>query len=251
MKNNIKNRILILGIPVDKVTMSEAVDCFAGIMSRADGRGCAQIVTPNAEIVYSASKNQALEEAITAAELVIPDGIGLVYASRIMGTPLSERVTGIDFLTKTSKWLSKHSGAVYLFGSAPGVAEKAAKNLVNAYPGLRIAGLHHGFYRADEEDDIVSSINASGADFLCVALGAPKQELFIHRHKDALNVKAAMGVGGSLDVWAGVVDRAPESWRKSGFEWLYRLLRQPKRIGRMGALPLFLLKVIAERLSRS
>ena len=141
-------------------------------------------------------------------------------------------------------------GAVYLFGSAPGVAETAAENMQKSYPDLRIAGVHDGYYNADEEEGIVSSINASGADFLCVALGAPKQELFIYRHKDALNVKAAMGVGGSLDVWAGVVERAPEGWRKSGFEWLYRILRQPKRIVRMGALPLFLLKVVAERWNR-
>ena len=181
MKSNIKNRILILGIPVNKVTMSEAEEHFAGIMSRAEERGCAQIVTPNSEIIYKASKSQELKDAITAAELVIPDGIGLVYASRIKGTPLSERVTGVDFLAKIVAWLSMRKGAVYLFGSAPGVAETAAENMKKSYPGLRIAGVHDGYYNADEEEGIVTSINTSGADFLCVALGAPKQELFIYR----------------------------------------------------------------------
>jgi N-acetylglucosaminyldiphosphoundecaprenol N-acetyl-beta-D-mannosaminyltransferase len=165
-----------------------------------------------------------------------------------MGIPLSERVTGIDFLEEIIKWLSERNGSIFLFGSAPGVAEAAGENMMISYPGLKVVGASDGYFKTEEEDAIVSSINNSGADFLCVALGSPKQELFIKRHKKALKVKAAMGVGGSLDVWAGTVDRAPERWRRGGFEWLYRLIKQPKRIRRAGALPLFLIKVIIERL---
>ena len=116
------------------------------------------------------------------------------------------------------------------------------------YPELKIAGTHHGYFKPDEEKGIIDDINDSGADFLCVALGSPKQEKFINKYKEVLKVKGAIGVGGCLDVWAGNVERAPEFYREHGLEWFYRLIKQPSRFKRMGALPVFMTKVLKSRL---
>lgn len=207
--------------------------------------GCSMIVTPNSEIVQNASKDEELKALIGEADLIIPDGIGLVYASKIMGCPLSERVTGIDFLETIIAHLAETGESIFFFGSKPGVADAAAARMKEKYPGLRVAGTQNGYFTPEEEPGIVEQINASGADFLCVALGAPKQERFIAQHREEFtSVRGAIGVGGSLDVWAGNLKRAPEFYRKHGLEWLYRFIQQPSRIGRMAALPVFMLRVI-------
>ena len=127
------------------------------------------------------------------------------------------------------------------------MAELAAVKMQEKYPGLVIAGSHHGYFKPEEEDAIVEEINRSGAEFLCVALGSPKQEEFVARHRDRLKVKAAIGVGGSLDVWAGTLKRAPEFYQKHGLEWLYRFVQEPARYKRMAALPAFMCKVMASK----
>ena len=164
------------------------------------------IVTPNSEIVVNAGKDDELKEIIVNADLVIPDGIGLVYASKILGYELRERVTGIDFLSEAIEYLQKNGKSLYLLGSKNSepetVAQMAAKNMCKQYPELKIAGTHHGYFKPDEEKGIIDDINDSGADFLCVALGSPKQEKFINKYKEVLKVKGAIGVGGCLDVWA-------------------------------------------------
>jgi N-acetylglucosaminyldiphosphoundecaprenol N-acetyl-beta-D-mannosaminyltransferase len=223
------------------VSRAEAAEIFEALLRT---EGCSQIVTPNSEILWNAAKDAELKAIISGAELVIPDGIGLVYASRVIGSPLPERVTGIDFLGAALRRLADRGEAVYLLGGAPGVAEKAADRMRAEYPGLRVAGVRHGYYRPEEEANIVSEINASGAIFLCAALGSPKQERFIHAHRAELRARAAIGVGGSLDVWAGVQKRAPAFFRNHGLEWLYRLARQPARIKRAAVLPMFMLRVL-------
>jgi N-acetylglucosaminyldiphosphoundecaprenol N-acetyl-beta-D-mannosaminyltransferase len=235
-------RIRILDIPVDRVSRAEALAIFEELMRTP---GCSRIVTPNSEILWNASKDENLKAILNAADLVIPDGIGLVYASRIIGSPLSERVTGIDFLDAALRLLAAAGEPVYLLGSAPGVAEKAAAQMCAKYPALVVAGVRHGYFKPEEENAIVDEINKSGAAFLCAALGSPKQERFIHTHGEALRVRAAIGVGGSLDVWAGVQKRAPAFFRDHGLEWLYRIARQPARLRRAAALPLFMLRVLA------
>jgi N-acetylglucosaminyldiphosphoundecaprenol N-acetyl-beta-D-mannosaminyltransferase len=223
------------------VTAEEAMARFIGFMGR---EGCSQIVTPNPEIVLNASRDERLKRIISDAELVAPDGVGLVYASRIIGTPLKEKVAGIDLLSRILEWMSLNGGSAYFLGGRPGVAALAAENMRDRHPGLSVAGARDGYFKPEEEEAVVEEINGSGADFLCVALGSPKQELFINRFKGRLRVKAAIGAGGSLDVMAGAVKRAPKFYRDHGLEWLYRLLRQPSRIGRMAALPLFMLRVL-------
>jgi len=241
IKQEMKNKIMILGIPIDRVDYEEALTIFDGFMKGSSFRF---IVTPNSEILVNASKDKELKQIIEAADMVIPDGIGLVYASRILGVPLHERVTGIDFLDKTLAYLEKSGQSIFFLGSKPGIAELAAGKMQEKYPKLCVSGVHDGYFQIDQEEAIVEQINSSKADFLCVALGSPKQEQFIYRHRGELNMKAAIGVGGSLDVWAGTLKRAPEFYRKNGLEWLYRFLQQPTRYKRMLALPLFMIKVL-------
>jgi N-acetylglucosaminyldiphosphoundecaprenol N-acetyl-beta-D-mannosaminyltransferase len=243
-------RIEILGVPVDMVNMDQAIEVFGKLMEK---EGCSLIVTPNSEIIVRAEKDNELAEIIRSADLIIPDGIGLVYASKILGHPLGERVTGIDLLNWILDWLEQHDKSIYLLGSTPGeanqpgVAEKAGEKMREAFPNLKIAGTNHGYFKEEDEAGLVKEINNSGADFLCVALGAPKQEKFIVAHQNELKVRAAIGVGGSLDVWAGTQKRAPGFYQRHGLEWLYRFAKQPSRYKRMAALPLFMIKVLKSK----
>ena len=241
-------RIRILDVPVDMVNYQQALDRFEEMMQRD---GCELIVTPNSEIVVNAGEDPELKDLIEKASLVIPDGIGIVYASRYLGVPLEERVTGVDFLTKILEWLAINQKSIFLLGSKPeneeraAVAELAAESMKEKFHNLIVAGTHHGYFKKEDEAEIVKKINESGADFLCVALGSPKQEKFIMDHRDEFkNIKAAIGVGGSLDVWAGTVRRAPEFYQKHGIEWLYRLKQEPSRFGRIMKLPVFMIRVV-------
>jgi len=238
----------ILGIDVDIINKDEALEIFKELMGK---EGFDMIVTPNSEIIENATRDAELSALISEAGLIIPDGIGLVYASKILGYDLSERVTGVDFLTEILAYLSDTGKSIYLFGSKPAneetesVADMAASKMKEKFPQLRIAGTHHGYFKQEDESAIVSDINASGADFLCVALGSPKQEKFMKAHaSEFTSVRAGIGVGGSLDVWAGTVKRAPEFYQKHGLEWLYRFAKQPSRWKRMLRLPVFMGKVV-------
>lgn len=246
-------RTRILNVPVDMVDGQEAMEIFRELMKTEE---CSLIVTPNSEIIVNASGDPELKSIIEQADLIIPDGIGLVYASKIMGIPLHQRVTGIDFLESILSYLEETGQSIFFLGSKPGtednpgVAELAVEKMKEKYKGLRVAGTHHGYFKEADEALIIKAINDSGADFLCVALGSPKQEKLIARYRNTLNVRAAIGVGGSLDVWAGTLKRAPEFYRNHGLEWLFRLIQEPRRYKRMAALPLFMVKVVISRLGR-
>lgn len=244
-------RIRILDVPVDMVDYDSALARFNELMARP---GCDLIVTPNSEIVVNATKDPALKDLIEHAALIIPDGIGLVKAAKILKLPLKERCTGVDFLTRIMGRLSETGESIFLLGSKPAneerpsVADMAAAEIQKAFPELKIAGTNDGYFKADQEAALVEKINASGADFLCVALGSPKQEKFIYEHAaEFTNVKAAIGVGGTLDVWAGTVKRAPEFWQRHGLEWLYRFIKEPVRFKRVLQLPVFMLRVMFQK----
>ena len=235
----------ILGVRVDKVTKAQALEKFRQLL---DGNRCELIVTPNAEIVEKASKTPQLRRIINEeAALVTPDGVGLIYASKLKGDPIEEKVAGIDFARSAIEICAQTGRSVYLLGSKPGVAEAAAANLEKEIPGLKIAGFRDGYFKEEEEAAVVRQINDSGADFLCVALGSPKQEYFVIRHRDMLKVKAAAGLGGSLDIWSGQLNRAPAFYIDHGLEWLYRMIQEPKRLKRLPALPVFLIKAAIRR----
>ena len=237
--------VKILGVRVDKITKAQALEEFQKLL---EGDRCELIVTPNAEIVEKASKTPQLRRIINEeAAIVTPDGVGLIYASKLKGDPIQEKVAGIDFAHSAIELCAKLGRSVYLLGSKPGVAEAAAANLEKEIPGLKIAGFRDGYFREDEEPSVVADINASGADFLCVALGSPKQEYFVIKHRDALQAKAAAGLGGSLDIWSGQLNRAPKFYIDHGLEWLYRMIQEPKRLKRLPALPVFLIKAAIRR----
>lgn len=239
-----RRTIKILGIEVDRLSMPEALDIFEALLPE---EGCSQIVTLNPEMIVEARSNGAYRELLKDSALVLPDGIGVVYASRIVGDPLSERVTGIDFARSALALLAEKGGAAFFLGAKPGIAEAAAAKMAEDIPGLRIAGTHDGYFESSDEDRLIEEINASGADMLLLALGAPKQEFFAYDHRDRLKCRVAIGVGGSFDVWSGTLRRAPRFYIEHNIEWLYRLLQEPKRIKRIIKLPFFLLKVAVHK----
>jgi N-acetylglucosaminyldiphosphoundecaprenol N-acetyl-beta-D-mannosaminyltransferase len=223
-------KIEVVGVNIDNVTLDEAAERMAEFLQEDR---YSMIFTPNSEILVEAVKEPDFEKALNSGDLVIPDGIGVVIASRFYGTPLKERVTGFDLTKKLIEIAGNQSKAIYILGGQEGVAEEAAINLMGNYSGLKIAGTRNGYFGIDEEDEIIGQINSSGADILIAAMGAPKQEQFIYRNRDKLKVKIAIGVGGSIDILAGRAKRAPVFYQKAGLEWFYRLMKEPSRAGRM------------------
>ncbi len=236
-------RIGIKGVGFDPVTLEEAAARGSAMMEDGGGH---YVVTPNPEIVWLARKLPELKAAVNGADLVIPDGIGVIYAARILGTPLKERVPGIELAEALIAHAAAAGLSVFLLGAKPGVAERAGENLRAKYPGLRIAGCGDGYFK--EDGPVLERLRASGARLILVCLGFPRQELWMAAHRDEVGPAVMLGVGGSMDVFAGDVKRAPEAWCRAGLEWLYRLLSQPSRIKRMIKLPVFLVSVVWERI---
>ena len=238
------NRVSILGLQFDTVTKSEAV---ARAMARIREGNKGYVVTPNSEIVYMAHSNARLKKLLNAAALVLPDGIGVIHAAKILKKPLTEKIAGIEFAASLMEAMAKEGRSIFLFGAKPGVAEKAAETLKQRYPGLIVTGCRNGYFKDDAE--AVRDINSVGhSDVILVCLGAPKQEFFMERYIDELNGTLLCGLGGSLDVYAGVVERAPDFYVDHGLEWFYRLKKEPWRAKRMTALPKFLLTVMKSKL---
>ena len=227
----------VVGIKIDNVNMDEAA-ALMEVFLETDR--CSKVFTPNSEILLTAVKDREFESVLNSGHLVVPDGIGVVIASRFYGTPVKERVAGFDLMMRLMDIADSRGKSVYLLGGREGVAEEAAIKLTESYGNLKIAGTRNGYFEEDSENDIVNEINNSKADILLAALGAPKQEKFIYKHSDNLKVKIAMGVGGSLDVLAGKVKRAPEFYQKAGLEWFYRLVKEPRRIIRVLRIPKFI-----------
>ena len=242
---NTPEYINILGVNIGRLDMETAFETAKAYLED-DGFHC--IYTPNSEIVMSAYKNPEFRQVINKADMRTADGIGLVYAAKIQGTPLKERVAGFDLVMKLLEALPDLGKSAYFFGSAPGVADEAKAKLEEMFPGINICGTANGFFDEAREKEIIAEINEKKPDLLLVCLGSPKQENWINTHRDELNCRLAMGVGGTLDVIAGRVQRAPKIFIKLGLEWFYRLLKQPSRIGRMMALPKFLFTVIGKKL---
>ena len=226
----------ILGVRVDDVTTAETLDLVAAFVASGMPH---QIVTVNPEFVMEAQRNAPFRVLIEEAALSLPDGAGLLWASRRIGHPLRERVTGSDTLPLLAALAAERGYRVYLLGAAPGVAEKAAAALKRANPGLQVVGAYAGSPGPAEDDDLVARVRAAAPQLLFVAYGAPRQDLWIRRNLARLDVPVCMGVGGAFDFVAGVVPRAPGWMRRHGLEWLYRLVCQPWRWRRMAVLPRF------------
>lgn len=248
------NEIKILGVKVNNTTIPETIKILENFILSGKSH---QIVTLNPEIVISAQKNPEIKEIINNAELVIPDGIGLLWATKITGQKLNERIAGIDLVYKLTDLATKKNHSIYFLGSTSGVLSRCIENIYQKYPRLKIAGyssanpslknerIEYKFpYNVRQTDikvsrtnidlKIVENIRKARPDILLVAYGHPNQELFISRYKKLLNVSVMIGVGGSFDFIAGNVKRAPKIFQKLGlemlgFEWFWRFINQPWR----------------------
>ena len=234
----------ILGVHFHDVTMEQAIE---SAMTRLRAREKGYVVTPNPEIVDLCRQSGEYKEIVNHAALILPDGIGIIYAARLLGEDLRGKVAGIEFAEHLAAAMARERMRLFLLGAKPGVAEQAGKNLRSKYPGLVIAGTYDGYF-TDPQQAIDAVNRCGGADAVFVCLGAPKQEKFMADHIDEMHATLLCGLGGALDIFAGVARRAPDIFIKLGLEWFYRLLKQPSRIGRMMKLPKFLLLIIRERL---
>ena len=208
----------ILGVNVNNATMDEAVKEVSAFIDTTDAH---MVVTPNAEILFVCHEDDYVKNIINSASFVAADGIGVVYAAKSYGTPLKEKVPGCELGYNLLFEAAKKNAGVFLFGSKPGVADMAAANLKEKVPGLIISGTRDGYFKPEDEPEIIKQINDSGAKILWVCLGAPRQEKWMYEHRDELNVGVMLGLGGSMDVYAGTVQRAPKIFIKLGCEWLY------------------------------
>ena len=234
--------IKILGVPVHPMTMKQAVDSLEQRMLAGEQTF---VVTANAEIIMMCQEDAAYNNIISQkAELVLPDGAGAVWAGRHLGYKVPERVAGFDLYNQLLALSAKKGYKAYFFGGSPGIAEAAKAKSEEMYPGVKIVGCHNGYFTDADIPAIIEAINQSGAEMLFVALGAPKQERWILAHREELKPRILMGIGGSFDVLAGKMERAPKWMQDASLEWAFRLYKQPSRFMRMLALPKFALKVI-------
>lgn len=236
--------IHVLDVPFDTLTLEQAKD---KVMSFLNEKGQHIICTPNPEIVMEAQKDTELMNILKAADLVVPDGIGVVWASKYSEKQLTERVAGYDLVQKIFDEIKDTEHTIYFLGGAPGVSLAAAKKMQQKYPNLKIVGGHNGYFDEKEEKHIINDIKKLSPSILLVGLGAPKQEKWIYDNIRLTDVKVAIGVGGSFDVMSGKSKRAPKLFCQLGLEWFYRLLCQPSRIGRMMNLPKFAITVLKNR----
>ncbi len=235
----------ILGVPVHAVTMADTLALVEHYMAEPRLH---QIATVNPEFVMAAQSDPDFRRVLHAADLCIPDGVGLLFAARRQGRSLPERVPGSELVYHLAEQAAQHGWPLFLLGAGAGVAAEAARLLVERYPGLVIAGTFAGSPAVEENDDIVQRINESGAALLFVAYGAPKQDKWIAGNRANLPaVRVAVGVGGSLDFVTGRSVRAPAWMQRLGLEWLHRLIREPWRWRRMLALPRFAWRVVVTR----
>ena len=239
-------RTEILGIGIDVLNRKQALDKALGNIADNE-RKCKMIITPNPEIIMLARKDNELKGIMEKADMVIPDGVGVVWASKYSEHKLEETVPGCDLCYSLLEFSAEKAFSVYILGAKPGVAEQAKLNMEEKYPGVNICGVHDGYFNTETEQGVIDEINNLRPEVLMAGLGVPRQEKWLNKHKDALNVNIAVGCGGSIDVMAGTVKRAPVFFQKLGLEWFYRLIKQPSRFFRMLELPKFVFAVMAEK----
>lgn len=238
----IKKPVKILGVPVHPLTMNESV---AVLEDKLQKKEQAFVVTANAEIIMMCQQDKEYNNIVSEkADLVLPDGAGAVWAGRYLGNEVPERVAGFDLYNQLLKLSADKGYKAYFFGGAPGVAEAAKNKAEELYPGVQIVGCRNGYFTEAEEEAIIKEINDAAPDMLFVALGAPKQEKWLVKYRKQLKPRVLMGIGGSFDVLAGKMERAPKWMQEASLEWAFRLYKQPSRFMRMLALPKFVLKVI-------
>lgn len=239
-------RCFVFGVGVDRVDMDRMLLAAEETVLRAEQ---CSIFAVNPEKIMTAQRNPALRAWLNDSEYLIPDGIGVVVAARMRGMHARERVPGSDLMPRLCELAVTRGYRIFLYGAREQINAAAAHQLANRYPGIKIAGRHHGYVDAEDQDALIAAINAAAPHFLFVALGSPKQEQWIALNRHRLRVNVIQGVGGTFDVIAGAVRRAPPLWIRFHLEWLYRLLVQPSRLRRQSPLFRFALLVLTGRLS--
>lgn len=237
--------ITILGCRLDALDADAATE---RILRLARENAGAQVITLGTEMVVHAQHDTRYREVVNACALSLCDTVGLLAVARSRGAQLRDRVTGVELIDHLCARAAQEGVSIFLFGGAPGIADRAAQELQRRHPGLRIAGTRDGYFAAEESARIANEIRATGAQLLFAGMGFPKQEYWLAEHLRETGCGAGIGVGGSFDVISGNVERAPERWRKLGLEWLYRLLKEPHRWRRQLALPHFVLLVAGENM---
>lgn len=240
-------RVFVLGVPVHRVGMAEAEEIISAFVAgHRPGQKTRLVLTPNPEIIFAAQRDAELRSILNEADLAVPDGTGVVWATRILGKPVRERVAGIDLMNRLLETASRKGWRVYFLGTRQDTLNRAMDRLKASFPGLVVSGSHHGYFSPGEERGVVEDIRMAHPHLLFVGMGAPREQRFLWKWRDELGAAVAMGVGGSFDVLGGAIRRAPLWMRRVHLEWLFRLIQQPSRWRRMLALPRFALAVLKE-----
>lgn len=223
-------------MPIDPLTRDEAMVRATGFVG---GGRCRLVFTPNPEIIVAAQRDPGLRRILRSADLSLADGVGVAWAARRAGRPVPERVPGVDFAGDLLGWAAERGVPVYFLGTKAGVVGRAAAAAAARYPGLAVAGWHDGFFPLSDSPRVAAAVAGSGARLCLVGMGAPREQRFLAAERDHLGVDLAVAAGGTLDVLGGVARLAPAPVRRLGLEWLWRLVRQPSRLRRQLALPVF------------
>ena len=238
-------RFVLLDLPIDPIRPEDALSLLETWMR--EKKTPRHVVTADASMCVMARSDDALRDIVVGADLVTPDGAGILWASRLLGHPLTAKVSGVDLVAELCRLSAQHGYRLFFLGAAPEVARQAADNLESRYPGAQIVGVRDGFFSSAEEESVLKQIENAAPDALLVAFGIPKQEKWITAHKARLNVPVSIGIGGSFDVYSGRVRRAPVWMQNAGLEWLHRLAANPKKIGKVMTLPRFVLLALRQK----
>ena len=239
MQDNVK----ILGVNIDNITEEEAAEKTKELIEKSN-KSCKLIVAPNVEFIMQAQKDKEFFDILQTAELATPDSVGVILAGKLQKKPFKQRIPGQAYFRKILETAEKEGWTVYLLGGKGDIPQRAKQNVEKLYPKLKIVGYHEGYFEEDTEEVVIEEINKLKPNILFVALGAPRQEKWIAKHRKELKVDVAAGQGGTFDYEAGNIKRAPKWIQKIGMEWLWRLILQPSRIKRMIVLPVYLFKII-------
>jgi len=242
----LQDRITILGVPIDNVTLEESGIRTKELIEQSN-KSCKMIFAPNTEFIMKAQKDKEFFDILKQGDFATPDSVGVMIGGKLQKKPFKERIPGQAYFREVFRCSEKEGWTIYLLGGKDDTVYKAKEKLEKDFPKAKIVGVHEGFFEKDSEEVVIKQINELQPNVLFVALGAPKQEKWIYKNKDRLKVDVATGQGGTFDYEAGNIKRAPKVIQKLGIEWLWRLAIQPSRIIRMSVLPVYLIKIILKK----
>lgn len=241
-----RNIIKILGVSIDNVTLEET-GIYTKQLIEESNKSCRLVVAPNTEFIMLAQKDEEFFNVLKSASFATPDSVGVMIGGKLQKKKFKERIPGQAYFRNTLKVGEKEGWTFYFLGGEKGIAEKAKEKVMQDYPNLKVVGCHEGYFEEESEEEVINQINALKPNVLFVAMGAPIQEKWIYKNKDKLCVDIATGQGGTFDYEAGKIKRAPKFFQKMGIEWLWRLVKEPKRIVRMMALPKYLIIILLKK----